>query len=55
MTNNETTFPMLVKGLADNILAHIEYVELHARVQRAKYEALLKEGFTQEEALQLVK
>lgn len=53
--NNETTFPVLVKQLADNLLAHIEFVQLNAKVQRAKYEALLAVGFTEKEALELTK
>jgi hypothetical protein len=52
---NETTFPVLVKQLADNLLAHIEYVQLNAKVQRTKYEALVKEGFTEQQALELTK
>jgi hypothetical protein len=55
MNQNETTFPVLVKQLADNLLAHIEYVQLNAKVQRAKYEALVKEGFTEQQALELTK
>lgn len=50
---NEATFPQLVKQLADNLLAHIEYAQLNAKIQRAKYEALVKEGFTEQQALEL--
>lgn len=51
--NNEATFPVLVKQLKDNILCHIDYVQLNAKIQRAKYEALVKEGFTEQQALEL--
>jgi len=44
-----------VRELRDNIAAHIEIGQLQARIMRAKYEALLKEGFTEQQALLLCK
>jgi hypothetical protein len=51
--SNQVNFAVLVKDIKDNILAHCEYQQLNARIQRAKYEALVKEGFTRDEALTL--
>jgi len=45
----------LVKDMRDNIAAHIEINQLQARITRAKYIALVKEGFTEAQALQLCK
>jgi hypothetical protein len=45
----------LVRDMRDNIAAHIEINQLQARVTRAKYLALVKEGFTEAQALQLCK
>lgn len=53
MNEQDINFVVAVKNFKDNILAHIDYVQLTARVQRAKYLALVKEGFTEEQALKL--
>jgi hypothetical protein len=45
----------LVRDMRDNIAAHIEINQLQARITRAKYVALVKEGFTEAQALQLCK
>jgi hypothetical protein len=45
----------LVRDMRDNIAAHIEINQLQARITRAKYIALVKEGFTEAQALQLCK
>jgi hypothetical protein len=45
----------LVRDMRDNIAAHIEVNQLQARITRAKYIALVKEGFTEAQALQLCK
>jgi hypothetical protein len=45
----------VVRDIRDNIAAHIEYNQLQARITRAKYIALVKEGFTEAQALQLCK
>ncbi len=51
----ETHFPTLVKIFRDNLLAHQEYAQLDAKVKWAKYQALIKEGFSPEQALNLCK
>jgi hypothetical protein len=45
----------LVRDMRDNIAAHIEFNQLQARITRAKYLALLKEGFTEQQAITLCK
>jgi hypothetical protein len=42
-----------VKHLRDNIIAMIEFEQLNARLVRAKYLALLEQGFTEQQALEL--
>jgi len=44
-----------VLELRNNIAAHIELSQLQARITRAKYDALIKEGFTEQQALLLCK
>jgi hypothetical protein len=53
--NNAVAMALMVKMLQENIVAVIECNRLNARVQREKYNALIKEGFTAEQALMLVK
>lgn len=53
MNEQNIEFPVLVKQLKDNILAHIDFVTLNARIQRAKFNALVKVGFTEDQALKL--
>lgn len=48
-------FAKSVKSIRDNILAHCEYVSLNAKIQKSKYDSLIKEGFTPEQALVLCK
>jgi len=55
MNKDQVNFAVLVKDMKDNILAHVEYAQLNARIQRAKYEALVKEGFTEQQSLELCK
>lgn len=50
---HKADFAALVKSFRDNLLAHIEYGQLVAKTQRAKYLALVKEGFTEQQALEL--
>ena len=49
----EITFPQLVKSYRDNLLAHIELKELRSKVQRKHFLALVKEGFTEDQALKI--
>ena len=44
-----------VLDLRENIAAHVEIGQLQARIMRAKYLALIKEGFTEQQALLLCK
>lgn len=45
----------LVADLRCNIVAHVELHQLQARITRAKFLALVKEGFTEDQALLLCK
>lgn len=46
-------FCVAVKNMRDNILAHCEFAALNARIWRARYEELIEQGFTEEQALLL--
>lgn len=45
----------LMKSIAENWAAHLEWMTLDARMKRAKYLALVKEGFTEVQAIELTK
>ncbi len=42
-----------VKAMRERLPALLEFHQLNARLMRAKYQAFVKEGFTQEQALYL--
>jgi hypothetical protein len=44
-----------VRAINENWAGHVEFHRTMARVARVKYLALLKEGFTEEQAMQLVR
>lgn len=44
-----------VRAINENWVGHVEFHRTMARVARVKYLALLKEGFSEEQALQLVR
>lgn len=50
---NVTELPMLVKNLRENILAHVELAQLNARIWYARYDELVKQGFSEDQALVL--
>lgn len=45
----------ILKDLKRNLDVHIEYVKVMSTVRKAKYDSLVKEGFTPEQALELCK
>jgi len=48
---NKTEFAKSVKYLLDNLTATIEYEQYMAKIKKARYDALVKEGFNVEQAL----
>lgn len=44
---------MEIKNLKDNLPALLEFHRLQAKIAREKFLALIKEGFTEEQALKL--
>lgn len=51
--NKQFDLAQHVKNFRENMPAHIEYAELQARLYFKKYSALKKEGFTDQQALEL--
>lgn len=45
----------MIQYLKDNWVAHLESTALGARMTRARYLALVKEGFTEAQAIELCK
>lgn len=44
-----------LRNLVENLPVMLEYQTAVAQLQRARYKALLKEGFTEEQAIELCK
>lgn len=44
-----------LEELKRNLPTHIEFLAIHAQMIRAKYQALLAQGFTEAQALELCK
>lgn len=53
--NRTTLSEQQVKEFEDSLGLLIKHVQLLAQIQKAKFDALVKEGFTKEEALELCK
>lgn len=45
----------LVGQLRDELPAHVEMAGMQAKLMRARYQALVREGFTEAQALELCK
>lgn len=50
-----TGFKIALLNMKEAMPLHIEAVNLDAKLKREKYLAFIREGFTEEQALQLVK
>lgn len=49
---------VLLKGLQtmrDNLAVHLEYIEITGQIARKKYEVLVANGFTEAQALEMLK
>jgi hypothetical protein len=51
--NSQVDIAIAVKTVRENLPAMLEMSRLQARLMREKYIALIKEGFTEEQALRL--
>lgn len=52
---SQVTLAQAVKKLRDNLPALLEMEQLHARLTRNKFLALVQQGFTEQQALELCK
>lgn len=52
---SKVTLAQLVRDLRENLPAHLELAVLQAKITRAKYQALIGEGFNDAQALVLCK
>lgn len=53
--NMENEFAEAVKNLKENTLTFIEYLQIDAQLKKEKYDALVKEGFSENQAIELCK
>ena len=53
--NGKVALARLARDIRDNLHAHIEINQLQAKIARAKYLALIEEGFNEHQALTLCK
>jgi hypothetical protein len=53
--NSPSNMKETVRNFKNSIEIHIEYIILNAKLTRAKYLALLDEGFTEQQAIELSK
>lgn len=51
----QVSLAQAVKNLRETMPAMLEWQALQARIQRARFDALMREGFTADQALTLVK
>ena len=52
---NKVHLAVLVREMLENLPAHLEFAKLTAKLQRARYLALIAEGFDERQALELRK
>lgn len=44
-----------LRNIRSNLQLHLEYIQITAKMHKTKYDALIKEGFTDAQALELCK
>lgn len=51
----QVDFAQIVKNMRDNMIAVLEYEEVRAKLARKRFLELQKEGFTEAQAIDIVK
>ena len=52
---SKVALAVLVREMQENLPAHLEFAKLTSKLQRARYLALIAEGFNDRQALELCK
>lgn len=53
MFSKQDVLQLEIKEMMKNLSIYIQYNEIQAKIMKSKYDSLIKEGFTEDQALKL--